>query len=379
MSAVEGFDLGLFTSVVTKILDPTPIYQAIAGLSVFGTVCIVLFPLFTAIRFSSESLKLGDGKSGFELIKEALSNYINYLLYLLLGFMVIMLILGVRWLTEDAGSNALLESSLSDFRGNMLDKNQEEDWIATTLRAVSDVGGIFIAPIAYIAYQLSFVFYVVTKQAIQVFFAIGLAYCYLLGFLALIAESLPEDFRIMKGWKNLIVFLVLWGILHNVTMFLVYVCQLPAQKVLVGIYGGGLGTTALIMWSFAVTIIFAFASIASIMVIFFAQRIASGQGGGDVLGGGIAAISTVATKVIKEMSQGGGTMGKGMAGSVMPSMDGDRTRDEALRGIGDKADNVFKSDILGGAKSYVQGLSGNDQKDTPDFLDDNKGENDTDK
>lgn len=358
-----SLDNGPMIYVITNFLNPEPIYKAMAGLSALGSVFFWLFPLFFAVRLLRESHGLSVKAAVGKALGETTGSIKFYLIYSTFGLLFFGAIFHVADLFRHLGGVPAIEQSLHSFRSEMIQTPQQNnDWLEAAIKGAADLGNTLTVPLFYLLYNIVSVIYVFIKHLMMFLFALGFALCYAWGFVAIASNALPDSMKLMGGFVKTFMGLAVWAVIEPIAMRFIWLMQQTAEATLLSAYAGGLGTTAINVWTVFACVLLTVVAMVLIMLPFLAFRLASNQGLTDVLGmGGAAAGFLLGNQVAGTVAKAG-AQGADLAGGLMPNSEGSRRRDMMFQSVSDPVSSVMNADLVskvGGAFNSANSGLGN--------------------
>ncbi len=351
MDKMEGG--GFFSLIITKVINSDAIYASMTALSGASFLILWMIAIFFGFRVFQEGMKSLSAKAAVaEAAMSMNKTVLAYLLYSTAGLVLFGFIFSVNELFQFFGSINYINDGLIDFRADLIHKEAAyNDFVEGLLSYTADIGNVVTTPFIWVLYQLTSLAYVFFNQLTDLFFAIGLAVIYVIGFVAIGTISLSKPFDISEGWLKSIMTLFLWAMIEPILLGLVYAIMVPSMASLSHTYGGGMGVKGIAVWYLFTSIVLFVVILLKILAPFLAHMLASNASMGGVLGAGSAIPAAIVMNQI--LSKLGGAK-DGITSKMMPDREGTRTRDGFVQKIGD----VMDTKVSDAARKINSGLSG---------------------
>lgn len=355
MDSMEGG--GFITRILVWLIDPQPIYDALAIISSMVAVSAWIYALSMSLRLIQESLATMNFSAAMsEAFGDFSKTTIIYLTYSSVGGIIFVMIFAFNELFEYFGSVNLINDKILELREILISTEKDHtDFVHGLLSYTADIGSVLTAPIVWTLYQLTSLVYVFLTQLIDVIFAIGVVIVFAFGFVAIGTENAKEPFRYTKGWLMSISMLFLWAILEPILLGLIYAMMIPGTEKIITYYASsGTGATGISVWYLYTSIVLFFVILVKILAIWLAYIFSTNNSMGATLGGAATIPAALLfNQVLERLGNGGKAMSDKLLSGMAPDAKGTRKRDVAAQKMGD----FMKSDVGDVGRKIKSGLS----------------------
>ena len=350
----------VISRLIVNTLNPKSIYEGMAKFSGIGALFLWFLVAFMGFRLLKEAFaSLGKGGSMINAIQETNQSLFGYVVYATAGFGIFALIFAFLELFDSSTSVSYIHSHLLELRQNIVVNNKTYDsWLEKALEYVVDSTNVLNNSLVWVVYQAISMIYVFLSQFIDVVFAIGVAFCWLFGFVAIATRALPESFQTVNGWLSSVYGLFMWGVIELILMSILSLISYGGSTWIESNYGDfGSGFTGLLVWHVYACIMMVVILVLKIAAIFFAFMLSRNQSILSVLGAMPAALGAIAlNKALPNNNTNQPNEEGGLLNSMRPDAAGDRRRDGLARG-GEALSSAMNAPISDVVRATTSGLS----------------------
>jgi len=334
--AVQG---NPFTRFIVNAMNPQFIYEGMALLSGIPTMFLWLVVLFGAVRLYQEGSGSITGRASIGEAVQSMSTMVTgYMVYFSSGFLIFSVMFAYFTLFERVGSVEYIHGNLLELRSILnTGTDPSKGWVTKALEAVADTPNVINFSWTWVVYQALSLVYVTSLQTINLLFALGVAFFWAFGFIAIPTGALKDKFNLVNVWAISIFGLFMWGLIDIILLALIAGLSYSSSVWLEANHAGfGAGFTGVMIWHVYAIIMMVLVVTVKLLAIWLAFQVTSSQSMVGSFAGAATAITMMMTnKAIpnapNKSPSAAGEGSKGLFSSFMPEASGERTRDSFAR------------------------------------------------
>ena len=352
-----------FSRFIVRAMDPQFIYKSMALLSGVPSLFLWLVVLFGAVRLYQEASGAITGKAAVgEALQSMGAMVTGYMVYFSSGFLIFSVIFAYFTLFEQIGSVEYIQGNLLELRTTLDTGSKGNDWVHNALETVIDTPNVINFAWTWVVYQAVSLVYVSSLQFIGLLFALGVAFLWAFGFIAIPTAALKDKFNLVGVWAISVFGLFMWGLIDIILMALLAGLSYYSSLYLVENHTHfGAGFTGVTIWHLYVIIMMVLVVVLKLLAIWLAFQVTSNQSMvGSFAGAATAVTMMMANKTIpstgRPFSPGDETK-NGLFGSSTPEASGDRKRDSIAR-FTETIGSAMDANISDVGRASARGIGG---------------------
>lgn len=360
-----GISDNFLIKLITFIINPQYVYEAMEYLSGFGSAFLLFWVFFLTFRMLNEGMVVIGGKASIgHVFLDAVRSIQGYVVYIVGGALLFTSMFAFYEYFDNQVGVAKIHSNLLDLRKEMVTEESTDDFAMQVMGYVLDWANLLNAGLTWILYQVVSPCYVLLSRVIDLIFAVSVALAWVIGFLAIATHVLPKKYDLTPGWITSIYTVFLWGVCEFLLVGIMAFVTYGASVWLKSNYSSiGSGVTASAMWYVYSCMIMILVLLLRIAAPFVAVKLASQQSFVSAMGAIPAALGAmignqIAAKAMQTETVPPGTNGSAIPNrlGMLPDASGDRTRDSLARGM-EKLSQIANAPLADVGRSAKEAMS----------------------